>query len=88
MEEIIVGVVGVLQFEVLTYRLRNEYNVEVILEKLPFEHIRWVENPGEVDVARIQGTSDMKRIKDLRIIRCCCLSTAGAWAWYWTAIQR
>ena len=35
MEEIIVGVVGVLQFEVLTYRLRNEYNVEVILEKLP-----------------------------------------------------
>ena len=32
MEEIIVGVVGVLQFEVLTYRLQNEYNVEVILE--------------------------------------------------------
>ncbi len=66
MEEIIVGVVGVLQFEVLTYRLQSEYNVEVILEKLPFEHIRWVENPQEVDVARIQGTSDMKRIKDLK----------------------
>ena len=66
MEEIIVGVVGVLQFEVLTYRLQNEYNVEVILEKLPYEHIRWVENPQEVDVARIQGTSDMKRIKDLK----------------------
>ena len=32
MEEIIVGVVGVLQFEVLTYRLQSEYNVEVILE--------------------------------------------------------
>ena len=30
MEEIIVGVVGVLQFEVLTYRLQNEYNVEVM----------------------------------------------------------
>ena len=44
MEEIIVGVVGVLQFEVLTYRLENEYNVEVKLEKLPYEHIRWVEN--------------------------------------------
>lgn len=66
MEEIIVGVVGVLQFEVLTYRLKNEYNVEVALEKLPFEYIRWVENPQETDVARIQGTSDMKRIKDLR----------------------
>ena len=35
MEEIIVGVVGVLQFEVLTYRLENEYNVEVKLEQLP-----------------------------------------------------
>jgi len=66
MEEIIVGVVGVLQFEVLTYRLKNEYNVEVKLEQLPFEYIRWVVNPEEVDVARIQGTSDMKRICDLK----------------------
>ena len=66
MEEIIVGVVGVLQFEVLTYRLKNEYNVDVRLEQLPFEYIRWVENPEEVDVAKIQGTSDMKRIKDLK----------------------
>jgi len=28
--------------------------------------VRWVENKEEVDVARIQGTSDMKRIKDLK----------------------
>ena len=40
--------------------------MEVKLEQLPFEYIRWIENPGEVDVARIQGTSDMKRIKDLK----------------------
>ncbi len=66
MEEIIVGVVGELQFEVLTYRLENEYNVEVKLEKLPYEYIRWIENKDEIDVARIQGTSDMKRIKDLK----------------------
>lgn len=66
MEEIIVGVVGVLQFEVLIYRLLNEYNVEVKLEKLPYEHIRWVENSEAVDIAKIQGTSDMKRIKDLK----------------------
>lgn len=66
MEEIIVGVVGELQFEVLTYRLENEYNVEVKLEKLPYEYIRWIENKEEVDVAKIQGTSDMKRIKDLK----------------------
>ncbi len=66
MEEIIVGVVGELQFEVLTYRLENEYNVEVKLEKLPYEYIRWIENKTEIDVEKLQGTSDMKRIKDLK----------------------
>ena len=66
MEEIIVGVVGVLQFEVLIYRLKNEYNVEVKLDQRPFEYLRWIETPGEVDVAKIQGTSDMKRICDLK----------------------
>ena len=66
MEEIIVGVVGELQFEVLAYRLKNEYNVEVKLERLPYEYIRWIENKDEIDPAKIQGTSDMKRIKDLK----------------------
>ncbi len=66
MEEILVGVVGELQFDVLTYRLKNEYNVEVKLDKLPYEYIRWIENKNEIDVGRIQGTSDMKRIKDLK----------------------
>ncbi len=66
MEEIIVGVVGELQFEVLTYRLENEYNVDVKLEHLPYEYIRWIENKDEIDVERIQGTSDMKRIRDLK----------------------
>ena len=66
MEEIIVGVVGVLQFEVLEYRLKNEYNVDIKLEPLPYEHIRWIENPEEIDVGRIVGTSHMKKIKDLK----------------------
>ena len=65
MEEIIVGVVGVLQFDVLKYRLNNEYNVEIRLENLPYEHIRWIENE-EIDMDRISGTSDMKKIRDLK----------------------
>ena len=65
MEEIIVGVVGILQFDVLKYRLENEYNVDIKLEMLPYEHIRWIENEG-LDVSRITGTSDMKRIQDLK----------------------
>ena len=65
MEEIIVGVVGVLQFDVLLFRLQNEYNVEVKLEQLPYEYIRWIENE-DIDVEAISGTSDMKRIRDLK----------------------
>ena len=65
MEEIIVGVVGVLQFDVLKYRLENEYNVDIKLEQLPYEHIRWVVNK-EFDLNKISGTSDMKKIKDLK----------------------
>ncbi len=65
MEEIIVGVVGVLQFDVLKYRLENEYKVEILLENLPYEHIRWIENE-DIDMTHLTGTSDMKKIKDLK----------------------
>lgn len=65
MEEIIVGVVGVLQFDVLKYRLENEYNVEIRMDSLPYEYIRWIENE-EVNMDRLSGTSDMKKIKDLK----------------------
>ena len=63
--EIIVGVVGTLQFDVLKYRLENEYNVEIRLEPLPYEHIRWIENE-EINMDKLVGTSDMKKIKDLK----------------------
>ena len=66
LEEIIVGVVGVLQFDVLKYRLENEYNVEIGLDMLPYEHIRWIQNKEEVDVEKITGTSDMKKVTDLK----------------------
>ena len=39
MEEVIVGVVGVLQFEVLEYRLKNEYNVDIRMQNLPYSFI-------------------------------------------------
>ena len=43
MEEVIVGVVGVLQFEVLEYRLKNEYNVDIRMQRLPYGFIRWID---------------------------------------------
>ncbi len=42
-EEIVVGVVGVLQFEVLEYRMKNEYNVDIKLERVPYKYVRWIE---------------------------------------------
>ena len=67
MESVIVGVVGVLQFEVLEYRLKNEYNVEIIRENLPYEHVRWVENDEEdFDIKKLQLTSDTKIVEDLK----------------------
>ena len=65
MEEIITGVVGMLQFDVLKFRLKSEYNVDIILETLPYEHIRWIVNK-DIDPMKIVGTTDMKRIRDLK----------------------
>ncbi|NOY44437.1 MAG: peptide chain release factor 3 [Deltaproteobacteria bacterium] len=42
----IVGAVGVLQFDVLRYRLEAEYGVTVTLEPMPFQVARWVEGEG------------------------------------------
>lgn len=65
MEEVIVGVVGVLQFDVLKYRLENEYNVDIIMENLPYQFIRWIVN-DDIDVKALNLASDTKRIQDLK----------------------
>ncbi len=50
MESVIVGVVGVLQFEVLEYRLKTEYHVEV-RQPCPMTHMRWIQNdPDTIDI--------------------------------------
>ena len=42
MKDPIVGVVGQLQFEVLQFRMEAEYGANIIVDKLPFSHARWV----------------------------------------------
>ena len=67
MESVIVGVVGVLQFEVLEQRLRSEYHVEVRRQGLPYTDVRWIENaPGEIDIAKLHLTRDTLRVEDMR----------------------
>lgn len=40
LEEVIVGVVGTLQFDVFEYRMKNEYGVDLNMTGLPYEHLR------------------------------------------------
>jgi peptide chain release factor 3 len=65
LEEVVVGAVGVLQFEVLEYRLRAEYGVEIRLQKLSYQHIRWIVK-SEVEPARLDITSDSKLVEDMK----------------------
>ena len=65
MAEIIVGVVGVLQFDVLKYRLENEYGCEIRLEPLGYNYIRWVKDP-EFDLNSLHYAGDIKKVKDMK----------------------
>ena len=65
MERVIVGVVGVLQFEVLEYRLKNEYGVDVRRSNLPYQYIRWIDG-DDVNPAGLNITSDTKWVQDFR----------------------
>ena len=57
-EEMIAGVVGILQMDVLEYRLKSEYGVDIVREALPFRFVRWIqETPKPVDKLRLTSTS-------------------------------
>ncbi len=66
MEEVIVGVVGTLQFDVFQYRLRTEYNVELHMETLPYEYLRWIKEPEEFHETDLVLGSDTKLVEDYK----------------------
>ncbi len=65
MEEVIVGVVGTLQFDVFEYRMKNEYGVDLRMEGLPYEEIRLIDKyPG--DLSDLNLGSDAELLEDYR----------------------
>ena len=64
LEEVIVGVVGVLQFDVLEYRLQSEYSTAVRRRTLPYENIRWI--VSDTDPSTLQLTRDTKWVQDFK----------------------
>ena len=61
-EEIIVGVVGVLQFEVLEHRLKTEYNAEIRRQQLPYRFVRWItKSPKAIEDLKLSSTSSLAK---------------------------
>jgi peptide chain release factor 3 len=60
--EPILAAVGQLQFEVVQFRLENEYGVETILDLLPYSVARWVDGGWEAlkRVGRLFNTTTVK----------------------------
>ncbi len=57
-EEMIAGVVGVLQMDVLEYRLKTEYGVDIVRETLPYRFVRWIAStPKPIDRLRLTSTT-------------------------------
>ncbi|MEO1506689.1 MAG: peptide chain release factor 3 [Cyanobacteria bacterium J06633_23] len=58
----ILAAVGQLQFEVVQFRLRNEYNVDTMLDMLPYSVARWVTGGWEAlnDAGRLFNTVTVK----------------------------
>ena len=66
LEEVIVGVVGTLQFDVFEYRMRSEYGVELRMSGLPYEHLRRITacngDPREIELCT--GAKILQDFKD------------------------
>lgn len=62
-QEPYLGAVGMLQFEVLKERLKNEYNVRAAFESLPFQHARWVVG-SDADLAWIRDDPSQHLVED------------------------
>ena len=66
MEEVIVGVVGVLQFEVFQYRMKNEYGVELRMENLSYEQLRFITKSPVSDLKDLKLSSDAELLEDYK----------------------
>ena len=65
LEEVIVGVVGILQLEVLEYRLKTEYGVDVRRRGLPYQFVRWIENT-DMDLTSLNLGTDSRWVQDFK----------------------
>jgi peptide chain release factor 3 len=75
----LLGAVGPLQFEVVQYRLKSEYNAESLLEPAPYQFIRWLRRkdgaPWSDQAVNLPSGADLARDEEDRPV----LLLADAW---------
>ena len=65
MERVVVGVIGVLQYDVLKFRMESEYGVKYLQRELPFQFIQRIASEN-IDVARLNLASDTRVVVDVQ----------------------
>jgi peptide chain release factor 3 len=79
-EAFIVGTVGHLQFEVLEYRLKNEYGVDILLDHLSYGVARWLIGKEE-DMKNMKGMDSGMLIRDMKDRPVALISNEWALRW-------
>ena len=62
--EWIVGVVGVLQFEVMADRIKNEFNIPVVFEPTQYVTARWVESDDKAALEKFINANQISLAQD------------------------
>ena len=58
--EVVLGAVGQLQFEVFEYRLKNEYNAEIKMQRLDMSVIRWLSE--DMNLEKVKDVIDSRQM--------------------------
>ena len=62
--DLVLGAVGVLQFDVVAHRLKTEYNVDCKFEAVPVSTARWIEFQNAVDEAEFRRRNEQNLALD------------------------
>jgi peptide chain release factor 3 len=66
-DDLILGVVGQLQFEVFLYRMKHEYGVDVELHRMNYQFARWVDG-DKIDPGKFRINSTLVKDKHDRFV--------------------
>jgi peptide chain release factor 3 len=63
--DMVLGAVGPLQFEVMVHRLKNEYRVDATLDAMPYKLARWLKGPAG-DIEELKSLTTLRIVEDLQ----------------------